>query len=694
MRPGFPLNARVDTNVNNITLLIKQAESYRDTGDIGAARDLYLAVLALVPDEEFATLGLGVCARREGDHEKALEYHRRAHACHPHSVWPHVEAAEDYFALGRWDEARAAWHAALTIKPDQQSALLGLVQLARLRGDAAGALAVLAAVPHPDAGILLERGRLLNELGQNAEALSLLSHGTAQFADNPEFLIESANILRQTGDLTGARAALEAASAVDPRNPKAWLRLSDFARQGHDLEAALDYLHHAQENCAPDIWVELCTSQVLFELGRYDASDATLTAATEKHKAHFLITQVHAEMLARRGLIAKARALVAHARVNAPVNASLTLLDAELANRAGHPAMAAIWASSILGAKGDQRAGQLYLQACIAEEAWRRHEAAALYQATEAAQPSHRGAIAAQLRLALLDGDIQLAEQKLLQWSKLEMPDRRARGLPANVSQSFLGQIYQEYLFEPEALRQIRAIMSEPAAMRLMWHLELATKLADWTPAAIAWLLALREAGLLSREGAAMPVSGEPPIPRRIIQYWYAADRPREIADMMNSWRTLHPDWHYEWFDDERARQWLGQHSPRALEAYGGTRDLAQKSDVVRLAVLMHEGGWYADADDRCLAPLSGLPTGRAGFVAYQEWYATLGNNVLGAQAGHPVITTAFERRPHRPRAARRRHYLAVDRTGFVDAQLCTRIAIAGTELGALLTKRCDSYAT
>ena len=501
---------------------------------------------------------------------------------------------------------------------------------------------MLAAVPNLDAGILLERGRLLNERGQTTEALALLTRGAAQFPDNPEFLIESANILRQTGDLPGARGALEAASAVDPRNPKAWLRLSDFARQAHNLQAALDYLHHAQQNCSPDIWVELCLSQVLFELGRYDECDETLNTATEKHKAHFLITQVHAEMLARRGLTAKARAAVAHARVNAPVNASLTLLDAELANRAGNPADAAILASSILGAKGDQWAGQLYLQACIAEEAWRRHEAAALYHAAEAAHPSHRGAVAAQLRLALLAGDIQLAEQKLLQWSKLEMPDRRARGLSANVSQSFLGQLYQEYLFEPEALAQIRAIMSQPAAMRLTWHMELAAKLADWTPAAIAWLLALREAGLLSRDAATVLLSGESAIPQRIIQYWYAADRPPEIADMMNSWRTLHPDWHYEWFDDERAREWLGQHAPRALAAYGGTRDLAQKSDIVRLAVLMHEGGWYADADDRCLAPLSSLPTGEAGFVAYQEWYATLGNNVLGVQAGHPVITTAF----------------------------------------------------
>ena len=69
----------------------------------------------------------------------------------------------------------------------------------------------------------------------------------------------------------------------------------------------------------------------------------------------------------------------------------------------------------------------------------------------------------------------------------------------------------------------------------------------------------------------------------------------------------------------------------------------AQKSDILRLAVLGKEGGWYVDADDRCVAPLSTLAAGRAGFVAYQEEFSTLGNNVMGAAPGHPIITIALE---------------------------------------------------
>ena len=631
------------SSVDNITALIKQAEAHRASGNTEAARQLYLTVLAQVPDEEFCTLGLGICARQVGHHDQALEFHRRAHVSHPLSVWPHIEAAEDYFALKRWDEADWEWRAALRLQPSQPNAVLGLVRLARVRGDLTTGLAVLEAQPAPDESIVLEHSRLLNELGRNEEALSLLGRGASQFPHNPEFLIESAYIMRYSGDLAAARAALEEAAAVDPQNPKALLKLSDFARQAHDHQAALGYLKRAKEHCAPDIWVGLCLSQVLFELGRYDECEAALDGASAQDQAQFQFTQVRAEFLMRRGRIAEAQAAVADARAHAPAHPALTLLAAELAHRAGDLGYAAICAASIRGAQGELRARQLYLQATIAEETSHRDAAMALYQAAETAQPSHRGAVGAQVPLALLAADLPLAERKLLQWSNFEMPDRRARGLPAHVSQSFLGQFYEEHTFEPEALAKLRAIMSEPAAARLPWHLEFAAKFADWTPAAIALLLALREAGLLSRPGVeAVPSAAPPRIPQRIVQYWYAREPPTDIIELMDSWRSFHPDWHYQRFDDATARDWLDRHAPSALKAYVGTQDLAQKSDVLRLAVLMHEGGWYADADDRCRAPLASLPTGQADFVAYQEEYATLGNNVLGARAGHPVIATAL----------------------------------------------------
>jgi mannosyltransferase OCH1-like enzyme len=115
------------------------------------------------------------------------------------------------------------------------------------------------------------------------------------------------------------------------------------------------------------------------------------------------------------------------------------------------------------------------------------------------------------------------------------------------------------------------------------------------------------------------------------------------VAEIMESWRLAHPGWKIDRFDNASALVWLQNTAPEALRAYRATKDLTQKSDILRLAVLAREGGWYADVDDRCLAPVSTLQTGAANFVAYQEEYGTLGTNVIGVQPGHPVILAALE---------------------------------------------------
>jgi tetratricopeptide (TPR) repeat protein len=612
--------------------LIKQAEMFRDTGRPGKARELYNHILTLVPGEEFSTLGLGICDRLEGDRLAALAFYHRAQALHPHSHWPHVEMAEDYFALNRLDEAEAEWRTVLAMWPGEINALRGMVRLARRRGDTNAALAALAALPEQNEEVQLERARLLAALDRREEALALLQDGAAQFPRNPEFLIEISALERLEGNLAGARAALEEAATHDPRNPKALLKLSDLARQVQDPALALAYLTRARQECTPDIWVDLCRGQCLFELGQYAEAEAALTQAQADHDGHFLIAQVRGEQLSKLGRMDEAQALVAEARRAHPGNDSLTMLAAELANRAGHAARAAQLTAALPASSG-----QLFLAATIAEEAWQREAAATLFQATERAQPDHRGALSAQIRLALLAGDLELARDKLLQLGKLEMPDRRVRGLSANISQSFLGQYYDEYAMEPEALARIKELTLMPAALRLPALLEIAAALPYWTASSCAVLLALREAGLLA-SGA----PGELAIPRRIFQYWHASEPPPDVALLMQSWRAAHPGWRYDCFTDATAQAWLRQNAPEALPAYLRTRDMAQKSDILRLTVLWREGGWYADADDRCFAPLPSLGTGAARLVAYQEEFASLGNNLLGAQAGHPVIGAAL----------------------------------------------------
>ena len=99
----------------------------------------------------------------------------------------------------------------------------------------------------------------------------------------------------------------------------------------------------------------------------------------------------------------------------------------------------------------------------------------------------------------------------------------------------------------------------------------------------------------------------------------------------------------YRLFCDAEAQAYLQAHCrPEVLSAYRRSRQPAQKADLFRLAWLQAEGGWYADADDRCLAPLERVAPAMASLVLYQEQYGTLGNNFIGAARHEPVIARAL----------------------------------------------------
>lgn len=629
-------------STEELVRLIHAAEVFRDTGRIEEARALYKAVLVLRPEEEFSTLGLGICARREGYHEAALDYYHRAQRFYPKSKWPYLEAAEDYLTLQRYDEVESAWKTVLALQPGEPHALKGLVKLYRMKNDAEAALSIFQDMKDLDAETLLEYGRLLAELQHFAEALTKLREGAAKFPDNSLFLIEIAAILRLQGDLITARQTLEEAAARDQNNPIPLLRLSDMARQAHNLRMALEHLEFAKKNCNSNIWVDLCAAQVLFEMGYYARSEEKLREVEQIYPENPSIVLVRAGLLARRGMVHEARMLNATARTRNLADISLALQAAELENQCGDPAAADAILSQVEPVEAPARAERCFLRGMIAEEGWNHAEARIYYDAAMDIQPSHRGVVVAQLRLSLLDGDLVQAKERLQHFAKLEMPDRRVRGLPLNTSQSFFGQLVEEFQLQPGGVAEIRAAQAEALPVRLARLAELSREYEDWTPTAMAFLLSIRQAGLFDIKGG-FSAASEPMIPQRIFQYWDTPDVPADVLDLMQSWRSAHPEWQYDLFDDAKARSWLAARAPEALRAYATAREKTQKSDIFRLAVLRYEGGWYADADDRCLVPLHKLAPASARFVGYQEEYATLGNNVLGAAAGHPIIARALE---------------------------------------------------
>jgi mannosyltransferase OCH1-like enzyme len=160
------------------------------------------------------------------------------------------------------------------------------------------------------------------------------------------------------------------------------------------------------------------------------------------------------------------------------------------------------------------------------------------------------------------------------------------------------------------------------------------------TAAACQLLLAQRQAAPSGEPP--VPGSGSP-IPHRFCQYWSDPEPPADVAALLESWQRHHPEFDLERFHDRSALAFLQAHCPPVIaHAFRSAAEPAMRADLFRLAWLYRRGGIYVDADDRChgsLLPL--LPAGRSLLLYVEDW-ATLGNNLIGAAPGEPIIGAAL----------------------------------------------------
>ncbi len=91
------------------------------------------------------------------------------------------------------------------------------------------------------------------------------------------------------------------------------------------------------------------------------------------------------------------------------------------------------------------------------------------------------------------------------------------------------------------------------------------------------------------------------PIPRRIIQ----THRNESIQqELRQGWRALHPGYEYLFFNDAQCREFMAERAPEFLGTYDALPLPVQKADLFRYAAVYELGGFYADVDTVCCAPL------------------------------------------------------------------------------------------
>jgi mannosyltransferase OCH1-like enzyme len=138
----------------------------------------------------------------------------------------------------------------------------------------------------------------------------------------------------------------------------------------------------------------------------------------------------------------------------------------------------------------------------------------------------------------------------------------------------------------------------------------------------------------------------------------------------MATWQDTNPGFAYARYDLAAAHAYLAaQYPPDVSRAFRVARHAAHKADIFRLALLCREGGFYADADDRCIRPLTTLLRPGLSCLLYQEHLGTIANNFIGVVPGHPLIAAALRR--------------------VVDATNEGRVEVLWLETGPALVSRC-----
>jgi tetratricopeptide (TPR) repeat protein len=511
---------------------------------------------------------------------------------------------------GRWDGAEAELSALLAEEgpsPQLLAMQIGLKRQLDLHGEALRLCdeALIHFPLHP--GLLKHRLDLLVATGRRHDALPLCKDIAERMPENANMLLNLAQSCIYMGEDDKAEDLLHAADDLGAPPARLAIVAASLCSMRMDSRSALQILREARDSMPDQIAIQRRLAEIEFNQGLLrEPSDwliARVSASPEDQDSRLVLARQYLD-LAQHDL---AQDLVELGVPTGPLaqKRSASLL-ADIALERGRPDEAIRRLEPIVARfpkwiEGQERLTRAELLTGQLDVAWTRHiEVTRLRAITDAkgdksnkALHSINGQIMNEFRLLSTEDDLNFS----------------APAADAN-----------------EAIHHYRARLSEAP---------------DSTPCALLLMSALRRNGRLVSPTVALDANT---IPRNLFQFWDDPEPTEQVRGLTRRNADLNPDFTYSLFNQQTARAYLAEKGEtRALRAFRLATHPAGKADILRLALLWHEGGVYMDADDLCLLPLSeALPLNRR-FVGYQEYFMSVGNNFLAVRPGEPAIRSALD---------------------------------------------------
>jgi tetratricopeptide (TPR) repeat protein len=672
------LEAATSIDPGRLALLCDKATILRDMSRFDEARNVLMAVLTRDPNNLDALLGLGLLARRGGDHEEALAYFKRGLTRQTDHPGLQSEVAETLRLLDRFDEAEQLYKRAAEANPRAAAPIHGLSLIAQARGEFESAI-VLAKeaselepdrvshwvhlsgryrdagrvgeaealidrglIARPDhSGLWIEKGILLRTRNEHALALAAFEH--AEVLDSGRGLVEIAQEHRALGHPDQARAAYRRALERSPTNISAILGMAELEMIAARYDRCIEYCDELIATHPSRVGAYRLKCRALIQLDRAEEAVRIVSEFAANGRISAEADAAGLEILRICGRRGEAEALLSLPRV-ATTKVFGLWFEGVLTRMAFFDLSGAEAALSDPPARCPyEHSRVLYAQGLLADLQWRVEDAVTSFERALELRSDDPATHHHLARLHFLRTDVDAAYHHLRTMMYQRSSALSLRGESRNVSQNLVGQLLNELRLDDEVRSKLVAVRHEDLPRRIDLLLEIVKSSPGLTPPAIYLVLALRQLAVFQPAPSTTETSASPLIPRKIVQFWDQKQPPPEIVRLLRTWEEAHPGYQYSRFDNSAARDYLATHYPDVvLNAYRSAAHPAQASDLFRLAYLYREGGYYADADDQCVGNVSSVTPPDVVLIAHQEHLATLGNNFLGCVPGEPVIGRAL----------------------------------------------------
>jgi len=314
-------------NPNNADARFLLGTIYSDTGDpISAEKELRKALsLGMNPGKVLPALGITLLA--QGKYQNLLDDTQQESGKNAPDIL--TLRGDAYYALGKSDEAKASFEAALKTKDDYANALIGLARysLSQKNVDDANRFSEEAVTKNPkDAEAWMFKGDLLKAQQKTDLARAAYTQALAIKPNHVAAHIKRAYIEIETGGFDAAKADVDAARKVSPNNLTVVYTqaLLDFT-QGKNA-AALESLQKILRVAPDHMATILMAGAVEYNLGSTQQAEQHLRKYLEKNPDNLYARKLLTTVLLKNGDSPDALAILAPALKDPKQDAQLFAL--------------------------------------------------------------------------------------------------------------------------------------------------------------------------------------------------------------------------------------------------------------------------------------------------------------------------------------------------------------------------------